>query len=70
MFLNDETKKVKMQTEIKMRRQQSSYKITRSNSGVEIKSVAQEDKIKMKRALGKVNVLAEGNSFFKPEEDE
>lgn len=59
-----------MQTEIKMRRQQSSYKMVRSNSGVEIKSVPQEDKIKMKKALGRINVLADGTSLIKLEEEE
>lgn len=64
MFLNDENKKVKLQTEIKMRRKQSGYKIiTRSNSGAEIRAVTQEDKIKMKKALGKINLLAEGTSI-------
>lgn len=63
MFLNDENKRVKLQTEIKMRRKQSAYKITRSNSGAEIKTVTHDEKIKMKRALGKINILAEGNSL-------
>ena len=39
VFLNDENKKAQMQTEIKMRRQQSSYKIARSNSGIEVRTV-------------------------------
>lgn len=63
MFLNDEEKKVKIQTEIKLRRQQSSYKVIKSSSGVEIKSVPQEEKVKMKKALGKINVLSSGNNM-------
>lgn len=46
-----------------MRRKQSAYKITRSNSGAEIKTVTHDEKIKMKRALGKINILAEGNNL-------
>lgn len=60
MVLQDENKKAQLQTEIKMRRQQSSYKIARSSSGVEVRTVSNEDKIKMKKALGKINILASG----------
>lgn len=52
-----------------MRRQQSSYKVVRSNSGTEIRTITQEDKIKMKKSLGRINVLAEGSSLQYDEEE-
>ena len=64
LFLQDENKKAKMQTEIKIKRQQSSHlsanKINRCNSGAELKQNTRDEKIKMKKALGKINLLAEG----------
>lgn len=41
----------------------SSSKILRSNSNTDQKKVSQEEKMKMKKAIGKISILADGNSL-------
>lgn len=58
-----------MQSEMKKKRKQSTYQIVRSNSGTEVKQVKNEDKIKLKRVLGKIKIMVDGNSAEFNEED-
>jgi hypothetical protein len=57
-LLNDENRKAKLKTDIKIKRQMSSATVRRQESAT--KNVTnQGDKLKLKKALGKVNLLAE-----------
>ena len=58
-----------MQTEIKIKRQMSSHGIGKSTSKTKFRIPTSEDKIKMKKVLGKVNLLAEGCLNISEEEE-
>lgn len=62
-----------MQTEIKIKRHQSSHqhnRVIRCSSGKDLKQNTHDEKIRMKRALGKVNLLSEGVNLGLNEEEE